>query len=78
MKNLQFNTELIMVVIPIPYSYELARGIYSTTNHKSYVPCRMSKTEKQLIEGAAKHCGMSRSSFIRFCATKVANELLIK
>jgi len=68
----------VSVTIPVPYSYELARGIHSTTSHKGYLPCRVSKEEKKLIEDAAQFCGMSRSSFIRFCASKVAMKILDK
>lgn len=66
----------LTVTIPLPNYIPRARGIYGTASKMAgNIRVRVSEMDAELIDEVIEPLGMKRSSFIRFCAVKVAEEL---
>jgi len=65
----------LQITITRPYETVRGKGINSTTYTECVTTVRIPLPELELIDKAAKACGISRNAFIRQCSVKVASKI---
>lgn len=68
--------ENIQLTIPYPSYIPRARGIYAVGKFGTLLKAKCTQEEKELVQKAADHIGVSYSEFIRWCASQCAKEVL--
>jgi len=63
----------LLVSIPLPSQQQRQTGYKSTVKT---ITSRISKQEHQQITLAAKECGMSISSYCRYCIVNISNKII--
>jgi len=68
----------LTVTIPLPCEIPRQRGLEATSVYGDSIRSRVNVDEKQAIQEAADKCGLSVSMFTRWCATKVAEQIILE
>jgi hypothetical protein len=66
----------LQVTIPFPSYIPRARGIHAVGKFGTLLKAKCSLDEKEIVQRAAEHIGVSPSEFIRWCSSKVAQEVM--
>lgn len=64
------------LTIPFPSYIPRGRGIHAVGKFGTVLKAKCSLDEKEIVQRAADHISISPSEFIRWCATKAAQEVL--
>jgi hypothetical protein len=64
------------ITIPFPSYIPRARGIHAVGKFGTIFKAKCALEEKEIVQRAADHIGVSPSEFIRWCVTKSAEEVL--
>lgn len=66
----------VTIEIPFPSYIPRARGIHAVGKFGTLFKAKCSLEEKELVQKAANHIGVSYSEFIRWCSVYCAKEVL--
>lgn len=66
----------LTITIPIPSYIPRARGIHAVGKFGTLFKAKCTLAEKELVQAAAEHMGITYSEFIRWVATQSAKEIL--
>lgn len=70
------HDDRLSITIPFPSYLPRARGIHAVGKFGSMFKAKCTVEEKELVNGAAAHIGVTPTEFIRWCSVHVAKEVL--
>lgn len=76
MAQQQVHDDRITITIPFPSYIPRARGIHAVGKFGTIFKAKCTQAEKDLIQEAADHIGISTTDFVRWCVTHSAKEVL--